>query len=142
MDAKGNSHWGRPMGPQLDSKRWSPFTRPLQASCLHPAFHPLLSLLPRLCLSCTLLSAEAVTRPFPNCACRGSCLDLCHLYTLPGLPQPCMSSPRQHQLGPLAGLVSSQLLSLRLWSQLSDSYIQALFSDPNSRMCRFEGKVF
>lgn len=21
MDAKGNSHWGRPMGPQLDSKR-------------------------------------------------------------------------------------------------------------------------
>lgn len=135
VDTKGHSHLGRPVHPQSDSQRWSPFTRPHQA--LRP-YH-LLSILG----GSMVLSAAGLTLwPSPNCTCGKTRLDLCHCYTLPGLPQPRLSSPHQHQLGPFTSLVSLRLLSLHLWSRRGLSYIQLLFSDPNRRLRRCEGKVF
>lgn len=104
VDTKGHSHLGRPVHPQSDSQRWSPFTRPHQA--LRP-YH-LLSILG----GGMVLSAAGLTLwPSPNCTCGKTRLDLCHCYTLPGLPQPRLSSPHQHQLG-LAWLVSGSYLSI------------------------------
>lgn len=142
-----------PAGPRKG--KWTQRTQPLGQACaptirftkvvsLHQAPPGPLSLPPPFYpWRRMVLSAAGLTLwPSPNCACRKTRLDLCHCYTLSGLPQPCLSSPHQHQLGSLASLVSLRLLSLHLWSRHSVSYIQLLFSDPNRRLRRCEGKVF